>query len=178
MKPTNTRHESHHEHPAVGTTGRLAGEKEMHNVTTFSPESAARRRDGNDCRPVLTYEVDLRLREQIALLLKEVWTIEKGRRRGGHWSMSTSPTGEWFASRGGSVTDPDRTRVDIDNPVFRTIDRQVRAHRDMGGRVILGTDGAVCAACCDILVTWPEVPTRGLRPVQPWAARERRRSAS
>ena len=130
------------------------------------------------CRDVPTYEVDLRLRGEVSQLLKVVWKIAPGRRHAdGHWSMSVSPTGECFASRGGQVAESERTPLDIDNPVFRTVVRQVEAHREIGGRVIIGTDGAVCASCKDTLVGWPEVPTRGMRQVQPWAARQRRRDA-
>jgi hypothetical protein len=75
------------------------------------------------------------------------------------------------------VSDPDRRPLDIDNAVFRTVVRQVKAHREIGGRAIVGTDGAVCAACKETLVSWEEVPVRGLRPVLPWAASKGLRDA-
>jgi hypothetical protein len=131
-----------------------------------------------DClhRDGATYEVDLRLRGKISELLTTLWKIREGQ-RDGHWSMSGNGKGEWFPSRNGWVPDPERRPLAIDNPVFSTIVRQAVAHRESGGRVILGTDGAVCAPCKVVLVSWPEVPVRGMRPVQPWAALKRRRDA-
>lgn len=146
-------------------------------TTALIPEPTTKGSEGRGCRPVRTYEVDLRRRGQVANLLKEVRAIRQGRRRGGHWSMSVTPTEERFAARGGRVSDAARRPLDIDNSVLETVVRQVQAHREMGGRVILGTDGAVCAACHDTVVAWHEVPTRGLQPVQPWAARQRRSAA-
>jgi hypothetical protein len=145
-------------------------QKELPSVNMTSKDDS--------CRDVRTYEVDLRLRGKISELLTEAWGFRQGRRRDGRWSMSVSPTGECYPSNGGWVRDPERRPLGIDNPVFATVVRQVEQHRENGGRVILGTDGAVCAACKDVLVGWPEVPARGMVPVQPWAATQRRRDAS